>query len=1122
MAVNPQDLAEEQTQRAEINAAGAPTEFATDPAQGVQVAALGKIAKLTSKLPNPVKMDDVPVNPDAAQKNITDVPVGRPPTGSETPLAEASSPLYSYKRVQRQVAPDVLEDPESLAEFKKRGYQAFPVPDEKLLEEAKQFATEKAANAEKIAESVNAKAKSVITKQQKNAGVRPDNLLDGDRTKSVLERLESMKADIKGIKNGGDFNTARMLTGEDVHQAIEVLSEDFADEIDLVKRGVITQNETITDAAKILAEDELGFTKELLSRKIGDGSFNAAKTLAARQLLVLNMERALNIFKKIQADMANEVEPAAQDLFEFRRLLTLQAGIQLQTKGNQTEAARTLNIFNVDVGGEDSAAFLAKNAERILQESGGKETALELVERFGLLAESEDPIGGINRFALKAYYAKTKEVIHQAYMTGLLSNPATQLKNILGTGSYMLYQIPSEFLAGAFGAAYRKQAVIRGITVDPDQVYMRDAALRMKGWYDSFGDALSAGALAFRTESPSGGKNRYDLEIYNPVGQAEEGFFAKSLSYAGKGVRLPFRLLLGADEFFKVMSSRGELYTAVSRRYGDLIMQGKTDEEALAEAGMLLLDPKAVDEVVEERALYDTMQSDLGKLGKLTGAIQNNFLGRFVLPFATAPTNSMFRVLENSPLGFYKTVAPEFVGGGKSARERQLAAGRAFMSSAVMYYFSQQAVEGRITGSRPRNKAAREALPPGWQPYSFVVRGEGFPEDMPLFDQYGRPNGPLNYISYGGFEPIGAILGLSADYAQKASELPPGDNYKKILIDHAAIISGAAADYMSELPMLKGIADIADTMRGEGLENLLRSYPQNAAYPGFVPNPLSGLQRGLYDLGVFGGDPNVVKPRKDVEYYTKEERYRKDKDGKYVYGTTPTGEPQDVDLIGTVKDSGLEKLLSSVYSYSKMDSAFANQYDTNAILYDTLGQPIQSTSLSIANNPIAAIRNRILGIRIEPGVEPSASEAELIMLYGETGKWPLSNKEDLAGIPLTFGAQSDWTRIAKNEKRMPVPMLGNSFLSFQEALTMLTTGKVKTDEGANLTDFSSNYKAVSNAGKIDRIRKLQAMFYDASIQDLFQETDSEGNLRFENLKQAYEDVQMQRLKEEQRRKRENR
>ena len=48
------------------------------------------------------------------------------------------------------------------------------------------------------------------------------------------------------------------------------------------------------------------------------------------------------------------------------------------------------------------------------------------------------------------------------------------------------------------------------------------------------------------------------------------------------------------------------------------------------------------------------------------------------------------------------------------------------------------------------------------------------------------------------------------------------------------------------------------------------------------------------------------------------------------------------------------------------------------------------------------------------------------------------------------------------------------------------------------------------------------MFYDASIQDLFQETDSKGNLRFTNLKQAYEDVLMQRLKDQERRKRENR
>ena len=49
MAVNPQDLAEEQTQRAQIDAAGAPTEMAIDPAQN-QLALGGKGAKETLRL----------------------------------------------------------------------------------------------------------------------------------------------------------------------------------------------------------------------------------------------------------------------------------------------------------------------------------------------------------------------------------------------------------------------------------------------------------------------------------------------------------------------------------------------------------------------------------------------------------------------------------------------------------------------------------------------------------------------------------------------------------------------------------------------------------------------------------------------------------------------------------------------------------------------------------------------------------------------------------------------------------------------------------------------------------------------------------------------------------------
>ena len=1125
MAIDPTELAEQQEQQQRITAAGAPKEFAKGPEREGEfdVAKLGPLFDLLQKVPGPVTPKKTPsVSEDAATPPIEQITPQRVPTKPEERIVE-DSPLYSYKDVQRRVAPQVLEPP-ALEEFQRRGFQAFPSPEETLIDEAQRVAAEDAAKAKRSVEQVKKKAQLTVSAEEKNIGVRSSDLLSGDRTKSVLERMQTMEKELKSIKDGGDFNFKNLLNGEDVNFAIQTLSEDFADEVNAVKRGVITQKETIQEAAEIIAVDELGFTKQLLKRKIGDGSFNAAQTVAGRMLLVKNMEKLLDTYAKIKEDMVTNTVSDA-DLLAFRRQLTLQAGIQLQVKGNQTEAARALNSYNIPVTGEEQALQAGTNATRLLNESGGRENTLEMVERFGQLAEADEPIKGINIFALKAYAAKTKEIIHQAYMAGLLSNPATQIKNILGTGSYMLYQIPSEILAGAYGEIYRTAQIARGKDVDPDQVYLRDALLRMKGWADSLQDAYSAAAVAFKTELPSGGKNRYDLEIYNPVGDVEETPLAKALSTIGKTMRLPFRFLLGADEFFKVMSARGELYTAVSRRYGDLILQGKSDEEAIAEAGMLLLDPKAVDEQLELKAKYDTMQSDLGAFGKSIGRIQENFFGRFILPFVTAPTNSMLRVVENTPLGSgYKALAPKFMGGAKTPRERQMAFGRATQAAGAIALFVGFASEGRITGSRPRDKAAREALPPGWQPYSFVVRDDDFPRDangdmLPPFNEFGVPNGKLKYISYAGFEPVGALIGISADYTQRMSELPPSESTMQWANQYAGLAVASISEYMSELPMLQGISDIADTLKGEGLENLVKSYPQSAAVGGIVPNPLSALQRGLFDLGLGGGDPSLVKPRKELDYYTLEELEAKDEFGEYVYGTTPEGEPAGPGkYLGKVKGNTLDKLTQAIAGYVSTDSFFIDQYDKNAPQFDTFGNKLTSTDLSLANNPIAAIRNRILGFKIVPSQELSKGEEAVIRVYAETGKWPLTNKQTLEGIPLNFGAISDWTKLAKGtyldeqgeevRTEVVVPELGYLSLSFVDALELMTQGVLDTEAG-QFVDAVSGYKTMTPKEKYQEIVKLNNLYYSATIDKLFQETDSEGNLRYESLAQAYSDVLLQ-------------
>jgi hypothetical protein len=53
-------------------------------------------------------------------------------------------------------------------------------------------------------------------------------------------------------------------------------------------------------------------------------------------------------------------------------------------------------------------------------------------------------------------------------------------------------------------------------------------------------------------------------------------------------------LLLAGDEFFKTISQRGELYVAANRRYQMSLRQGLTNEEAIDNAGMVLLDPRSV------------------------------------------------------------------------------------------------------------------------------------------------------------------------------------------------------------------------------------------------------------------------------------------------------------------------------------------------------------------------------------------------------------------------------------------------------------------------------------------------------------------------------------------------
>ena len=1097
MAFDPNQLATEQSQRTAMDAAGAPTEFAGAPERLTQVAQVGAFRELLQKLGRSVvkpAADALPASPltdprfapapGAVAPPAPAAPVQRIPTPQERRLL-ADNPQYSERATQEALAPQVLS-PEGVQRFQQRGLEApgvnapvVPATPE-VLQSATEALDQQTADAVAGAEAIRKDAGKALNAEAQGfraeAGVAPEAIAD-----PVLDAMAKRDLEIKSLKEGGDFNFDYLNTTDDVKAVITAVGETLSSEQAAITRGVVSNKTTIEEAAK-LAEDEIGFTRKLLGVKVGTSSLNAAEMVAARDLLVRSATKLATLAESIKTGSANAVDRLA-----FRRQLAIHAGIQLQLKGAQTEAARALQSFRIPVSGELSAQRMSEEALRALQEFGDDAATDALARRvldMGRMTEGQR-LKKLNTLAEKGWGARSVDIVSEAYLAGLLSSPQSQAKNVIGTIGFMAAQLPEEMIAGAIGSFFRK---IKGkntpYNLREDQVYMADAMIRLKGWVDSAGDAFRIASTAFRTEIPTSEMNKLDYNVGSIrwTGDNTSALYARSIDTFGKAARLPFRFLLAGDEFFKTISQRGELYVAAHQRYQAGLRAGKSQKTALDEAGMVLLDPRSVSEELLYKSRYDTMTLDTGLIGKIASTWQSiPILGRVTLPFSTAPTNEILRALERLPIPMGSKRVYQDLLGQNGPKAQQLALGRWSMGSMTFAYVGSLATEGRITGATPNDAKERQALPPGWQPYSFVLRGDGFPVDadgdaLPLYDEYGRPNGPLTYVNYAGYGPYSSVVGLAATIPQSLAMARDPQHAQNL----GAAALGAVVEYYKNLPMLQGIAQMMEFADGVGPEGIVRS-PASAATPLGVPNIYSSLQRGI----TRGIDPTRVTPRDAVEYYT-----MADADAGHASDDPLFSNPDgsvSYRLVGSPKsDVGqkMREVWTMMRAYQQQDSMFADEKDLNAIQYDTLGNAIGAEDVSFAARPGLAIWNLTTGVIVKPGRELTAAEGEMMRLAKDVGGWPISNPDSISSIKLSAGAKSDLTRIAKNE--VTLNLYGSGFADFRGALEQLI--------------FTPEYSMMTDAGKRNMVRNLNSKFVDAGIETLLLLPE------YANLAQAYQDV----------------
>lgn len=584
--------------------------------------------------------------------------------------------------------------------------------------------------------------------------------IKGKITDKQAQGFLKVTGDIKG--KAININLAKLDTGDDIKEAISKAAKIFPKEIDEARRGVQSNK-----ATKALADD-LGLTVDTLLKRRRGQAFNAEEALASRRILVASGENLVQTAKLAVNPNATPIQ-----LLKYRQSLSIHAAIQEQVSGLTAEAGRSLQAFKIkaesktvqtraikdllDTGGvdriaKDSAEKIAAQREiatqtraikELMDTGGGDKVAIELAEKIATLDTPEQ----INAFARQASKATKTEMVFEAWINGLLSNPVTHTVNTLSNSVVALWQIPERQLAARIG----KLSGSNGVQVGEAKAQIFGLVQGIKEGFQAAKEALVKGQPSDRLIKLEG----VTQKSITAENLGLSGFAGRAVDLIGETVRLPGRFLMSEDEFFKSIGYRMELNARAFRQATEEAL----DVDSFAGRIKEIIDnpPKDIELAAIDASRYQTFTNPLGKGGQfdriskgLQRITRESPVMRLMLPFIRTPVNIIKFVGERSVLApLSKSIRADIAAGGA---RRDLALARISLGSMIMATASDMTSSGLITGGGPTDPRLKAALRrTGWQPYSLKIGG--------------------TYFSFNRFDPLGQTFGIAADVTEIMGQL---------------------------------------------------------------------------------------------------------------------------------------------------------------------------------------------------------------------------------------------------------------------------------------------------------------------------------------------------------------
>ena len=493
-----------------------------------------------------------------------------------------------------------------------------------------------------------------------------------------------------------------------------------------------------------------------------------------------------------------ELKNTLQELVEFSNYywrLGRESSLALGVRRNK-EPSRKIGLNEADMTSEG----IRKN---FINENGG----MDPDKIMKIIDETVDPndlqgsLNGIMGLARKTQGSRLLDMPREYWINSILSGPRTQVVNVMGNALAGVWSTLETAVGGVMtgNLEVTKQAFASWA----DMTMYKEAFKFARNTLKTAENTLDPDARAFG----EGPQNAITAEAF---GVKEEQRGHDSINGLGDFIRIPSRLLMTTDEFFKQLHYRRSARLKLAM---DGLGQGIQDPHKLAEhiekglesivtdSGRYMSEESLIREGTEiadgqglkgqekadfiinyknekfnedasglanyavDEARYMTFTKELEE-GTLARGIQNlsqkhNLVG-FILPFVRTPTNLLKFAFERTPGVFMLPAEVKKLLKDLKSDDPILKAqanGKIATSGIASAVMLDMALNNRefLTGGGPKDHKQKKALQAtGWQPYSFKIDGK--------------------YYSYQRLDPFGTLLGVMADLVETGIKSPKGFN----------------------------------------------------------------------------------------------------------------------------------------------------------------------------------------------------------------------------------------------------------------------------------------------------------------------------------------------------------